>query len=109
MVAELNNVKAKVAELKTSTDTSATHVRCLGWEHVRLKAAQAEKVQNVARRVVADQSVRLDAFQREVTVLRQVNKDSEAQVRRLTENQSRYLEKSFGHHELLFGWQSLRT
>lgn len=73
LVAALNNVKAKVAEHKTSFDASTARVRCLKGKLPRLKAAQAEEVRDATSRVTADKSVRWDALQSEVIVFMQAN------------------------------------
>lgn len=93
MVTKLKSAKAKVAELKASLDADVARDCCLEGELVRLKAAQAEEVRDATRRVAADQPIWLNALLREVTFLKHANKDSQAGVRRLTENHARDQEK----------------
>lgn len=85
MGAELNKVKPKAAKLKTSLDANAARLCCLEEELARLDAAQPEEVHDVSRRAAADQSVQLDTFQREATVMKKASKDSQAEVHRLPE------------------------
>lgn len=85
MAAELNKAKAKAAELETSLDSSAHRVRCLGGGLTHRKAAQANEVQDAACRAAAEKFVQMDALQRGMTVLKHANRDSQAEVCRLTE------------------------
>lgn len=63
LVVELNNVKVKAPELKTSFGASAARVCCSGGELGSLKAAQAEEASDATHLVTANQSGRLDALQ----------------------------------------------
>lgn len=70
LVLEQNNAQAKTAKLRKYFDASAALIRYLKIELAHREAAQAEGAQAETRRLAADQSICIDAFQREMTVLR---------------------------------------
>lgn len=100
LVKQLNKDMAKTAEPKTTFDANVACVRCVEEALARLKVAQAEEARDATCRDAADQSVRLNSLQREVTVSKQARKDSLNEVRRLTENHAHNREKTLRQYEL---------
>lgn len=94
LVTELDAVRAEAAKLKTFLFSSTVRVSCLEGVITRLKAANTEEVRNATFRIAAGRFIPVDCLERKVAILKQVSKETQADIRRLTDTHTRDWKKT---------------